>query len=211
MTDGGGFTRPMRGAGTNPLMELPDLFNAALDEFSIKSFDEASLNDIIRASNISKGSFYYRFADKTDLYLCLIDRIKAQKLAYFAQKQTDADFPSDFFEQIKTLAAAGLEYARHEPRYYSFFRRFLSETGAVRQAVRKAFPDAGMDNMLMMVQAARAAGKLREDMSDEFISGMLQLMLNNIDTLLRPDMSDDEIEGMIRKLASMFETGIARQ
>jgi len=209
MPDNGGFNRPMRGAEINPLAELPELFNAALDEFSKKAFDEASLNDIIKAAKISKGSFYYRFADKTDLYLCLIDRITAEKLAYFVSKQTGIEFPSDFFQQIKALAAAGLEYARHEPRYYSFWRHFLSETGAVRQAVKKAFPDVGRDNMVMMVRTARSGGKLRADLPDEFISGMLQLLLNNLDTLLSADMSDDEIEGMIQKLASMLESGIA--
>lgn len=209
MSDGGGFIRPMRGAGTNPLVQLPELFNAALDEFSSKAFDEASLNDIIKAAGISKGSFYYRFADKTDLYLCLIERIAAQKLAYFSAKQDGAGFPSGFIEQIKALASAGLEYARHEPRYYSFWRRCLSESDAVRAAVRRAFPDAGRDNLLKLVESARASGKLRADLPDDFISGMLALMLNNIDTMLKSDMSDAEIQQKIEMLASMLEFGIS--
>ena len=211
MPENGGFKRPARGAQTNPLAELPGLYEAALDEFSAKSFDEASLNDIIKAARLSKGGFYYRFADKTDLYLCLIDRIKTQKLAYFASKQSEEGFPSDFFGQIKALVSAGLEYARREPRYYSFMRRFLSETGEVRRAVKAAFPDAGKDNLLMIVRAARTAGRLRDDLPDEFISAILELLLNNIDALLKPDMDDDEIESVIVKLASMFETGVAKR
>jgi len=56
----------------NPLIAKPELFQAALDEFSQKSFNEASLNDILKAVQMNKGSFYHRFYDKTDLYLCMM-------------------------------------------------------------------------------------------------------------------------------------------
>lgn len=205
---GGGFMRPARG-GANPLAEYPALFDAALDAFSGKSFDEASLNDIIKASGISKGSFYYRFTDKQDLYLCLIDRIASDKLAYFAGRQGSRDFPEDFFEQLKALAAAGLEYARHEPRYYRFWRRFLAESGAVRLAVKAAFPDAGRDGLLEMVAAAKAGGQLRGDLPDGFIANALHLILNNLDTWINADTGEQEMLEMIGRLMSLLRDGLA--
>ncbi len=50
-----------------------DLYKAALWEFSHKSFEEASLNDIIKKAGFNKGSFYYRYQDKMDLFMALVD------------------------------------------------------------------------------------------------------------------------------------------
>ncbi len=48
------------------------LYQAALDEFCSKQFDFASLNDILKKSDFNKGSFYYRFTDKFDLFQSLV-------------------------------------------------------------------------------------------------------------------------------------------
>lgn len=55
------------------LKSNPALFEATLDCFSSRSFESASLNDILRASGVNKGSFYYRFPDKRTLYFALLD------------------------------------------------------------------------------------------------------------------------------------------
>ena len=45
---------------------------AAMGEFVHHSFETASLNEIIRASGLSKGVIYYHFASKEDLFLTLL-------------------------------------------------------------------------------------------------------------------------------------------
>ena len=52
---------------------LPDdkrarLLRVAATEFADKGFDGASLNAILAAAGLSKGSYYYYFTDKEDLY-----------------------------------------------------------------------------------------------------------------------------------------------
>jgi AcrR family transcriptional regulator len=44
------------------------ILRAALDEFATHGFTSASLNRIIEAAGISKGSMYYYFDDKAELY-----------------------------------------------------------------------------------------------------------------------------------------------
>src|SRR6476620_1982113 len=41
---------------------------AAVDEFAVHGFHDASLNRVIEAAGISKGSLYYYFDGKEDLY-----------------------------------------------------------------------------------------------------------------------------------------------
>src|SRR6478752_7800483 len=44
------------------------LLRVAAAEFAEKGFDGASLNAILASAGLSKGSYYYYFTDKEDLY-----------------------------------------------------------------------------------------------------------------------------------------------
>jgi AcrR family transcriptional regulator len=51
-----------------PLAQQQAILRAALDEFAAHGFHDASLNRIIEAAGISKGSMYYYFDGKEDLF-----------------------------------------------------------------------------------------------------------------------------------------------
>jgi len=49
------------------------IVRAAMDEFAHHSFNEASLNNIIKVAGISKGGMFKYIEDKTDLYLYVFE------------------------------------------------------------------------------------------------------------------------------------------
>jgi AcrR family transcriptional regulator len=51
-----------------PPKQQQAIIRAALDEFAAHGFSASSLNRIIEAADISKGSLYYYFDDKEELY-----------------------------------------------------------------------------------------------------------------------------------------------
>ena len=56
------------------------IIDAAWDEFTSVSFDQVSINRIIRAADIPRGSFYQYFEDKSDLFRYLADGVKQYAL-----------------------------------------------------------------------------------------------------------------------------------
>jgi AcrR family transcriptional regulator len=206
-----GFIRQPKKLQGNPLKEMPELFDAALTEFSENSFDQASLNNIIKASGSNKGSFYYRFSDKTDLYLCLIDKIAEDKTNYFAVKASSLEFPEDFFEQFRLLCSLGMEYAMHEPRYYKLWRTFLIEKPEIRQAVKEAFPMDSFDTFHVLISKANEKGQFEKSFSKDFIVTIIELLLNNIDALISQNMNQDEIIKVLDELIMLIKNGIAAQ
>lgn len=52
------------------------IIDASKKEFSENLYQDVSLNQIIKNSNISRGSFYMYFTDKEDLYFYLLDEYK---------------------------------------------------------------------------------------------------------------------------------------
>ncbi len=57
-----------------------NIIGAARREFADNGFHDASLNGIIKNAGISKGSLYYYFEDKTDLYLTVLSEVYGELL-----------------------------------------------------------------------------------------------------------------------------------
>jgi AcrR family transcriptional regulator len=49
------------------------ILEAALDCFASKGFHAATMDDLVRASGLSKGSLYWHFESKQDVFLALFD------------------------------------------------------------------------------------------------------------------------------------------
>ncbi len=67
---------------------LPDnkrerLLNASREEFMQVKFSDASINKIIANAEISRGSFYQYFTDKSDLFEYLLDEVKVRLQSLF--------------------------------------------------------------------------------------------------------------------------------
>ena len=56
------------------------LMRAAWEEFTNRSYADASINRIIQAADISRGSFYQYFKDKQDLFAFLLEQLQENVL-----------------------------------------------------------------------------------------------------------------------------------
>lgn len=199
------FIRPQKKQEQeNPLTNMPLLFDAALAEFADKSFDTASLNDIIKRSGLSKGSFYHKFHDKMDLYLCVIDAISQKKAAYTAQATPAAD---DFFEALRLIMHHSLAFLLQEPRYHGFWHKCLAESSAVKEAVQTAFPQTG-DALEIMVQHASENGQL--GYPPPFVLGVVNSLISQLHTFIREDMSYDDMITLEDNLVDMLKHGLVK-
>ena len=88
------------------LLENSDLFNATLAEFSEKPYNLASTNEIILKSGINKGSFYYRFSNKEELFVAIMDYVIVTQIDLFNQRKDYSSMESlnsVFFELFYNL------------------------------------------------------------------------------------------------------------
>lgn len=192
----------------NPLIAKSDLFEAALNEFSKRSFNEASLNDMLKAVKMNKGSFYHRFYDKKDLYLCMMERIAVDKMEYLHDIIDVSQMPEDFFDNIRLFAFSGLEYARHEKRYYGLWRHYLSESSDIKETLKKAFPGFGDDLFEALVAKAIASGNLTSAYSQTFICKTISIYFYNLDDLLPEDPTDEDIATVIDQFIRFLKHGL---
>ncbi|MEG1931722.1 MAG: TetR/AcrR family transcriptional regulator, partial [Pygmaiobacter sp.] len=79
-----------------PQKKQDAILSAALREFSVHEYHAASINQIIKFADISRGSFYLYFDDKEDLYLFLLERSLQLRLDAFAAQQKSASYCNIF-------------------------------------------------------------------------------------------------------------------
>lgn len=83
--------RNRRIAGADP-DKRRQILDGALQVFTSRGFDAASMNDIAAAANVSKGTLYVYFEDKEHLFVALIQREReAQKRGAIEALNEDSD------------------------------------------------------------------------------------------------------------------------
>jgi AcrR family transcriptional regulator len=111
-----------------PVEERDALLDVAARAFVAVGLEAASLNDILAEAGLSKGSYYYYFEDKLDLFATVIERA-------IHQVYTRAPMPS--FERVTR--------AEFWPRVERHLTRWIAQwSGDVAQVVLFAHVDEAM-------------------------------------------------------------------
>ncbi|PKM39865.1 MAG: hypothetical protein CVV04_08775 [Firmicutes bacterium HGW-Firmicutes-9] len=197
----------LKAGAKNPLEESPALYDAALSAFAEHSFQEASLNDILKAAGMNKGSFYYRFRDKMELYLSLLYRVGMEKMQLFELHGVSRN-SEGFFDEFRNMAHLGLLLAKKDPRFVVFSRRILQEEAQVRERVIACFGDMRSELLTDMVERAKASGEFRKSLPTDTAVFVIETLLNHLDSLIPVEWSDEHILSAVDQLLDVIRFGI---
>ena len=191
----------------NPLARFPQLKEAALDEFAKKSFEDASLNDILRKAEMSKGSLYHHFGDKFGLFVCVIDTVIQKKIAFFMPRLKQFD-SSDFFAFFKQLTHATVEFMLQDPRIQELSTRTMELPDSTKERLFSLFPYDFNQSFGPAIEAAIKAGQISSRFSSEFIAKVFEVLLFSAPKLVPGDASTQAIVEMINNLTDLIQYGV---
>jgi len=103
------------------------IVTACLDEFIRRGYKDASINQIIKDADISRGSFYTYFEDKTEIFVYIINMLKDSSSSIVITTLKNED--GDLFRTCKKLIGLAIN-ADHEANdkstqlFYSLLRDF---------------------------------------------------------------------------------------
>ena len=192
---------------SNPLDQSQALYEASLTEFAAHSFQDASLNDILKAADMNKGSFYYRFSDKMELYLSLLYRVGMEKLKLFEEAGVSKS-SGGFFDEFRNMAILGLRMAQKDVRFLVFSRRILQEDPSVREQITKTFGNLSGTLLTDMVERAKVAGEFRPDLPTETVVFVIETLLNHLDSMIPPDWDDESVLQAVDRLLDVIRSGV---
>lgn len=176
-----------------------ELLDAALAEFTEHSYGDASLNNIIKNAGISKGTFYYHFADKESLYLHLIQGAVDAKLDFLNRCLKDYTHNDDcnVFESLKLQARFGIKFAIDHPQYYLLGMMFLKEKGNKIYDTVMAMLDNTTENYYeSLIEKAMERGDFRSGLTVAYIKRMLTFLLYRYDEIFDIKREDFNFEKM---------------
>lgn len=188
------------------------ILDAAMLEFEHNSYENASINQIVAKSGISKGSFYQYFEDKKDLYKYILSMIVSKKLEYITPVMQNP-FEHNFFTVIRDMNLSGLRFAKENPRYTAIGNWVLKD---IKKPFYKEFINENQgqahDVYAMLLNNAIKRGEVRADIDVDFTAKMIfklssELIIEEIN--LDNKNWTDEIIIVLDKFMSWIENGIA--
>lgn len=185
----------------------------ALEEFAARGYYEASLNRVIEAAGISKGSMYYYFDGKEDLYVHVTRGAIAQLFARVGVapdlEAADADsfwsLVADYYLQLMRALAAW-------PQLAALLRGW---TAASRNpAVQQAQGDLEQASLPWIEQAlvtGQRVGAVRTDVPASLLIAVVLGMGEAMDLwLMATQPNDDDLPGLSSALVDMIRRAVGR-
>jgi AcrR family transcriptional regulator len=168
---------------------------AALDEFAAHGFHDASLNRVIEAAGISKGSMYYYFDSKEDLYAHVV-RVELERL--FADVGRfpipPAADPDAFWSTLQDYYVRLITALAASPQLAALIRNWIAAGGnpALQQA-QQELERAVLPWMEEVLAAGQAIGAVRTDLPSGLLIAVVAGMGQAMDTWMLTPQFDNEL------------------
>lgn len=141
----------------------------AYREFTLKSYDDASISTILKDLGMAKGSFYQYFENKRALFDHLTKLVYATKVQYIMSVKRENY--TNFWEYSRAMYEHGLGFDRDHPLKSNFGYRLNENMDS--PSVRDTFvrwQKEGLETIKTMVKAEMDAGLFRDDIPVESVA-----------------------------------------
>ena len=188
-----------------------ELIDAAIKEFSERGYETASLNNILKEAQISKGTFYYHFTNKEDLYFYLIDILIEEKKKFFGTNFDPDIYQKNIFDLLKFLTHKGIQFAQNHPHITKFSASYIKERGnEIYEKALKKYNYQDNDFVNFIVENAYSRGELREDLSIDFIKNLIGYMFTHIVEIANI-VDIDDVHEAATNLIDFMKNGLAKR
>lgn len=139
------------------------ILDAAMQVFSAKSYAAATLDDIARAADVTRGAIYWHFAGKAELYNALVDERFAKAFAGLAQIMAEPGTPLQTFRRLLIWQMTLIE---DDPDYRAVQELTLMKT-EVKPEMEEGFAKKNqrleelVSRFSELLEKAAAAGEIR--------------------------------------------------
>lgn len=192
----------------NPLLKYPVLYDTALVEFASKPYNDASLNEIIKKSGMSKGSIYHHFGDKFGLLISLLDILVKKKTDFFLPRLKETSQSEDFFNSLKIVTHLTMEYMLEQPLNYKLSLMLLEYDPELMREIIEYFPFDFDNGFGPLLKSAVVNKQIREDIPEEFVIKLIKLIFTNINNIVT-GKSPEEVQITFDIVMDVLKNGIA--
>ncbi|WP_249976026.1 TetR family transcriptional regulator [Vreelandella olivaria] len=159
------------------------LLDAAEEVFFSKGVARTSLEQIARHAGLTRGAVYWHFKNKGDLFMALIERVRMPFQSLMEEVHNKADTNISPLEAIRLACYAGLDHIEQpsRQRILSILLHrceFFSDINPLE--MQDDIGEECFDEMLAVFRVAHEQQLLREDLSPEIATRLMQSALGGL-------------------------------
>ena len=145
------------------------IIRTALEEFSAKNFDQASINQISKKAGLSAGNLYYYFENKEDLYMTVVDYV-VNKLKFEHNGFSKPLKQGAFWDIIKEWLLKRVMISINDKAIGNFFNKlFEYNTSDDINSVEKRVNEKVRSEFRMIFDIGVSKGAIRNDLPMDFL------------------------------------------
>ena len=185
--------------------------DAALNEFALRSYEEANISNIIKEAKIPRGSFYQYFEDKLDLYKYIFEYIKDKKMKFLGEDLKNVD-DLPFLEIFRLLYHQGIEFSYTYPLFVQIGKHMFNLKSDIYDDLVGNGLKLAKQYYVGYLEADKLKGRIRVDVdSNVFADIVIELTTNiAIEGFLENEIDLDKILVKVDSLINIFKKGIER-
>jgi AcrR family transcriptional regulator len=158
------------------------IFQAAVAEFASSGYENASMNRLVRAAGISKGSLFQYFRSKGDLFDGVV-HIAANRVRRVLKGVRDDSAALGFFDRMERMLRAGFAFVDDHPLLARIYFHLLQSGEAPFGSARVAALRKESEEFLAgLIRAAVDRGELRPGIDVMRVAFLVNVLF---ETLLR--------------------------
>jgi TetR/AcrR family transcriptional regulator len=150
----------------------------AMEEFSIKGFDGASINAIVGRLNIAKGSIFQYFGDKKGLFMFVFDQ-SVEKVKNYLRNVRDQSIDESLPVRLQKTLSAGAGFIERHPMLYRLYLRVLFDTKVpFRDEILSSLRKYSIEFLESLLETAEIRGELKETLDIKKTAFLLDAIMD---------------------------------
>ena len=156
--------------------------------FVEKGYDRASLQDIIRATGLSKGAIYHHFASKEDIFYAVCDRIGQRNAEVLSQVR---DAPGlNGLEKLRAMFKTSLQPER-QAKMFCMMPYLMDNAKFLATEMRSIFTEVVPCFVDPIIRQGMADGSIRTEHPKELAEAMMMLSDMWINPIVQPTTPEE--------------------
>lgn len=188
------------------------IIDSAINEFSLRSYDEAKISNIIRDSKIPRGSFYQYFEDKMDIYKYIFTKLGEKKMSYMGDSLNNTE-QIPFLTLFRILYKMGMQFAYDNPKAVKITSFLLSNKGVAFDEVMKDNLELAKTYYKGYIESDQLLGRINPYIDAEILTELFVNMITNVSidqlSLMKDKTLDlEKLNERVEKVLFILEKGI---
>lgn len=191
------------------------IIDAALDEFTMRPFNEASITNIVKQADISRGSFYQYFGNKENIYKYLVNYLYTkhrEELYRILVKNSGKLYPSllEFYDGYidKIMHSKHFAFYKNTFRYVNHY--LIGEDGILSLKNQTTNREEQQNQFMNAVDMEDLKAASKEDVL-EYIYFIINTIHHMILDGFVNDLSLEEIKSKNHRAVNWLYYGIQRK